>query len=498
MKQIVFLIGMFIYTACSGPKTYYLDATAGDDSNSGTSPEKAWRTLTKANSLNLQPGEKLLLKKGETFPGELRITGKGVPQQLVSIDSYGTERRKPCIQGMDTSLYALCIYNSEYIEVKNLEVINTGKERLAGRTGVKIHLKNFGMARSILLQGLDIHDVNGSLIKQKGGGSGLLIVNEGKEIPSFFDGLTIEDCTVRRCERNAMIWSGYWHRDNWHPNLNVVVRNNLLEEVPGDGIVPIGCDGALIEYNIMRNCPDLLPESEAAAGIWPWSCDNTIIRFNEASHHKAPWDGQGYDSDYNCTNTCIEYNYSHDNEGGFLLICSAGDQTMPYSVGNRSTIVRGNVSINDGTRARTTRVGYFAPIIHVAGPTKDTHIYNNILHVNERLLPTDHKSFVSFTSWAGYPDSTFIVNNLFYVNGPCEFSENRATGTNFENNYYIGKIDSIPTDKGALFKNETYTSVIEKDLSGMTSLQPFLRKVEMAVGTIITVDKKAVDAFFRK
>ena len=58
--------------------------------------------------------------------------------------------------------------------------------------------------------------------------------------------------------------------------------------MPGDGIVPIGCDSTLIEHNVMRNCPANLPDSEAAAGIWPWSCDNTIIQFNEVSTIKLP------------------------------------------------------------------------------------------------------------------------------------------------------------------------------------------------------------------
>ena len=36
-----------------------------------------------------------------------------------------------------------------------------------------------------------------------------------------------------------------------------MIRGNLIEEVPGDGIVPIGCDSTLIEYNVMRDCPDM-------------------------------------------------------------------------------------------------------------------------------------------------------------------------------------------------------------------------------------------------
>lgn len=65
-----------------------------------------------------------------------------------------------------------------------------------------------------------------------------------------------------RCSRNAIIWSGYYDRRNWFPNKHTIIRNNLIEQVPGDGIVPIGCDSTLIEYNVMFDSPDILPMTE--------------------------------------------------------------------------------------------------------------------------------------------------------------------------------------------------------------------------------------------
>jgi hypothetical protein len=76
--------------------------------------------------------------------------------------------------------------------------------------------------------------------------------------------------------------------------LTLVRRPNengrLLEEIPGDGIIPIACDGALIEHNVMRDCTRLLEPSDADAGIWPFACDNTVIQLDEVSDHKAPRD----------------------------------------------------------------------------------------------------------------------------------------------------------------------------------------------------------------
>ena len=41
-------------------------------------------------------------------------------------------------------------------------------------------------------------------------------------------------------------------------------------------------------------------------------------------------DGEGYDSDYNCRNTRVSVQPdSHDNDGGFVLICTDGGQHMP-------------------------------------------------------------------------------------------------------------------------------------------------------------------------
>ena len=46
--------------------------------------------------------------------------------------------------------------------------MNTGKQRMANRTGVKVLCEDYGVSHDIVLRELHIHDVNGSLIKQKG------------------------------------------------------------------------------------------------------------------------------------------------------------------------------------------------------------------------------------------------------------------------------------------------------------------------------------------
>lgn len=106
-------------------------------------------------------------QKGETFIGELYLNGTGTAEAPIIIDGYGDKGHDPCIIGYDQSPYAVYVYNSSQITIQNLEIVNTGKDRLPGRTGVKVHLENYGTAHSITLRNLYIHDVNGSLVKSK-------------------------------------------------------------------------------------------------------------------------------------------------------------------------------------------------------------------------------------------------------------------------------------------------------------------------------------------
>jgi len=78
--------------------TYHLDSIGGDDSKAGTSPEVAWRSLEKVNATTFQPGDKLSLKAGATWTGQLHPKGSGSAMNWIAIDRYG-EGLKPVIRG---------------------------------------------------------------------------------------------------------------------------------------------------------------------------------------------------------------------------------------------------------------------------------------------------------------------------------------------------------------------------------------------------------------
>jgi len=424
--------------------TYYVNSNKGNDNNNGRSASKAWASTYKVNQQTFKSGDKILFKAGTLYSGALEPKGSGKPNSPIVIDSYG-EGKKPEIHGHGWKQHTLLLHNVEYWEVNNLALTNHGKKTRAGRRGVIVSAENIGELHHIVLNNLTISHVNGALAKKEGAGSGILIKNNGRyRKPSRFIDLQILNNHIHHTARNGINFHGIASRKNWYPSLNVVVKGNLIEQVPGDGIVVIGTDGALIEGNLLRNFPDTLPVGDAAAGIWPWSADNTIIQYNEVSGHKAKWDGQGFDSDFNTIGTIIQHNYSHDNHGGFLLVCSKGSTyKQDNNIGTIKTIVRGNVSINDGIRPNPTHKGIFSPTFHLSGPIEDTHIYDNIIIIPKKTEGVDN-ALVDIDNWDGpWPMNTVFENNQIYFEDEIQIRLKEKKNVFFKNNTFSGKINNF-------------------------------------------------------
>tara|TARA_B100000809_G_scaffold266806_1_gene331794 strand:- start:13973 stop:15454 length:1482 start_codon:yes stop_codon:yes gene_type:complete len=413
VRKIVFL---FVLLAVHNmfAKTYYVNGETGDDSYNGTHKNTGWRSLWKVNQQIFQPGDKILFAAGTSFDGALKFKGSGKKGNPIIVDRYG-KGENPIINGKGWSEGAVVLYNVAYWEVRNLEITNQGEKSKAKRRGVIVRAEDFGEVHHIVLEGLEIHNVNGVLEKKKGGGSGILWENKGKKIKTRFVDLQILNNYIHHCDRNAINSRGNSMRSNWYPSLKVVIRGNLIENVPGDGIVPIGCDGALIEYNVIRKGIDSMDKGDAAAGIWPWSSDNTLVQFNEVSDHRAKWDGQSYDADFNCKGSTFQYNYSYDNWGGFMLICNNGKTIgQDMNIGTKDTKIRYNLSVNDGLRPyKAHNKRFFSPIFHITGPVENTTIQNNIIIIPKKPVSEIENTLLEFGDWGNaFPKNTRFSKNI--------------------------------------------------------------------------------------
>jgi hypothetical protein len=418
-----------------GHTRYYVDSIGGNDANNGKSPATAWQSLTKVNTGIFTVGDWILLKCGSHWNDYFSPAGSGEARHPIKVTSYG-DGPKPQIDAQGKALASVFIQNGEYWDIENLDVTNTSTTHPPLLCGVEFSLLDFGTAHGVTLRHLDVHDVASA--EDKGnGGSGIFVDNRGDRVLSRYDGLLIEDCHLWHNDRNGLTMDcGYWHRPKWYPNLHVIIRGNLVEHTGGDCIVAIGCDGALLEHNIVHGGRERCPEY--AAGIWVWSCDNSVLQFNESSGMIGQEDAQGFDADYNNRNTLIQYNYSHDNQGGFVMMCSPGEAT-PDMFGNVGTTIRYNISQNDGFR-----------IFTLSGPIHNAQIYNNTIYTKKG----DDPDLFFAWNWGGaWPDKDTFSNNIFQSDGTDKYNMGGSTHITYTNNDFFGTFNAPSTDPHAVVKN---------------------------------------------
>lgn len=470
--------------------SYYVDSLGGDDASNGRSPATAWKTLAKVNATTFQPGDRILLKAGSSWDSQLWPKGSGAVGHPIRLGKYG-DGVIPRIRGNGAVEDAVLLKNQEYWEISDLEVTNNGPSR-AVRRGVHLVAENCGDLHHIYVQNLTVHDVNGSFQDKVNGGIHYSSVGDAQ--PSRFVDLRIEGNHIYHVDRSGIFgWSTHWVRSKWYPSLGVVIRNNVLDDIGGDGIVNVATDGAIVEHNVVSRGSQR--SQDYNVGIWPWSADNTIIQYNEVYGMTGQHDAEGFDSDWNSLNTIIQYNYSHDNEGGFLLICNEGSQSPKESAGNVGTIVRYNISQNDHHRG-----------IKLSGPVKNTLIYNNTIYVGKG----ENVDIVLHTDWTGWAADTYFYNNIFYVEGTAQFgygvtgnpdgSYTSAPGPGksinnvYEYNVYYGlkpADDAHPITADPLLLNPGHAGVGRSALSGYA-----LRKNSPAIGSGKTIEPNGGKDFF--
>lgn len=385
---------------------YYVDSEYGNDDYSGKSQKLAWKSLRKVNTQTFTPGDRVAFKRGGKWKGQLLPKGSGTKESPIVFTAYG-KGDLPAIAAEGQFKDAILLKNISNIALENLDISNydaSVKAQKTGPTGVRILAENIGTISNIRLSNLYVHDINGDNKKGSNEGNGIFWDCQGPK-PSNIENLLIENCKVVKVDRNGIRGNGtFAFRDQWFPNKNLIIRGCTLEDIGGDGIVVKAFDGSLVEHNKLFYIRTRAKDN--AVGIWPHSSDNTIIQYNEVAFTKnLDWsnDGQSFDIDGNCNNTIIQNNYSHDNDGGFMLVIS--DAINAKSKMTTNSIIRNNLSINDGNKRK--RLFNFALV------TDDTQISNNIFYnsgqdsVRMELIDIEH----------GVPKNVVLEGNIFAYQG---------------------------------------------------------------------------------
>ena len=143
------------------------------------------------------------------------------------------------------------------------------------------------------------------------------------------------------------------------------------------------------------------------------------------------------------------------------MVCNEGNTLgEPYNIGTENTIIRHNVSINDGLRAYPTRPGWFSPVIHISGPAKQTAIEENVIVIMKKPSPEIDRSVLIMDNWGGpWPENTVFNKNIFYVINDdlqYKFITGSSKSTQFDGNVFYGNFINKPDDRNAIEKEPDF------------------------------------------
>jgi hypothetical protein len=328
--------------AAIAARTYFVDCGASADGDG------SWRSpfgsLEDANAVVLAPGERLLFRRGSVCTGTLAPQGSGLAGRPVVIGAYGFGP-PPRIVGEGDD--AVLLSGMSHVVLQGLDVSNPGATA-ARRRGVHV-VADGTVVEDVTVRDLSVHDVDGDLRKDSGGSGGIQVdASSGGR----FDGLRLLANRIENVSRSGIFIVGASGGSRpragepWpEASTGVRVRGNRLAHLAGDGIVSTGTDGAVLEHNVVVDGNQAGtawngPSPVCNAGIWTFGANSTLIQYNEVSDMEFNGcDGTGYDVDYEQDGTVVQYNYSHDNAGGFILLCTDAEP--------RVAEVRYNLSIDD-------------------------------------------------------------------------------------------------------------------------------------------------------
>lgn len=436
-------------TGCSeSGRGYFIDDKSGNDDNDGKSPATAWKTLAKANATALKPGDRLCLRAGGTWTGQLQPQGSGSETAPIVIDKYGTGER-PKIAAGNADKNAVLLENLAYVELNNLEVTNQ-KAAPGDYRGIAVLGRDAGTLNHVQIRGCFVHDVTGEVnwiggdvadnapgvtfktgwdaSKRTGGIVFEIATAAAQPVKTRFNDVLIENNVIKDCSFAGIVFKQldgtvHWGvRDSasdaqFSPHTKVVIRNNYVNQhnarLGCNGVYLTGTQGGTIEGNVIADA--------GTSAIELYNTDAVTVQRNETygtSKKAGGADSNGIDTDRATTRSIIQYNYIHDNGDGILLCQFAfGDSVVRYNIIQNSS--RYQLYLHSDSKATSA-------------------IYNN----------TFYEDLNSASLAYGYGDSlaaSYALTNNIFASTKTNAVLTTGGGIVYRNNLYFGPSVSAPT-----------------------------------------------------
>ncbi|HYO11122.1 MAG TPA: right-handed parallel beta-helix repeat-containing protein [Tepidisphaeraceae bacterium] len=401
---------------------YYV-SPGGDDQALGLAAEQAWRTVERVNVQRLRAGDTVLFQAGKSYAGGLYLSTReaGSEARPIVFSTFG-KGRATLYSGAASGLE---ISENAGVAVTNISFVGAGMHA-SQVSGIYAHV---GTAAKPLTY-LHFRNVEASGYGHEGltivaSGAGSSISNVKIERSSFHDnlwgGVNVTGSAVAGVNRNYVV--DHVRAYN-HPGL----QSGTF--VTGNGIYLADVEDALVQRCVAYNNGT---NGIAPVGIWAAGSKRVTFQYNESYDNRTTsgTDGGGFDFDWDVTDSVMQYNYSHGNDGpGYML--GAGSHV------NDGNVVRYNVSENDGRK--NGRGG-----IYLWGNVTRAAIHNNVVYT----VPSTDPNLAALRAYDGgadgkVPQNVLVANNVFQTEGGAKLinlSSAIATKSKFtfaNNAYYSG------------------------------------------------------------
>lgn len=411
-------IPILLSIAVSAQTVHHLDCSASRKSKGSLSPDTAWNSINQANDHIFQPGDQLLLKRGSTCHGMLSPKGSGDSQRPILIGAYGVGP-PPIIFG-DNHEAALKLVDQDHWEVSRLELVGGSPYGLL-ITGSVSSLTHFRLTDLI------VHDVPGTP-KQKQ--TGLIVITPQSGSSTLFHDIVIDGVTAYNTTQWAGIFvsAGIFTSDS-KPirGSDVVVRNSVVHDVTGDGILLMLVKNGTLEWNVSWDTGLQYSETIGTPnGIWEWMCEECVVQYNEGFFSDSPGvDGGVFDIDYGNIKNTVQYNFGHDSQG-YCVSAFGVDGGSSDSV---DSVIRGNLCLENGRSPREAkRQGAMFFSTTPGGTLRGIDVYGNTVLWDP---PIDTAAIVSDAAIDRSAPHAFRNNlvisrsgNLTRVTGGIQLSDN--------------------------------------------------------------------------
>lgn len=247
---ILTILSVFVMSSAGWAATYYVDATNGNDNNSGTLT-KPFLTINKA-ATGAIAGDKVYVRKG-TYKERLAPQHSGSPGEYITFQNYQNEK---VVIDATGRRQGIMLWNDSYIKIIGFEVINSTN------MGIHVHHHMDSVDR-----GSDYNIIKDNKVHNCGtdGYSGIYIGGHGNAVLNNYayeNGGGIKDHGIYILGNNNLVEGNNVHSNTRNgirmEGENNIIKANVIYDNPEWGISiwvddPLKAENISLQQNLIYN-----------------------------------------------------------------------------------------------------------------------------------------------------------------------------------------------------------------------------------------------------